>query len=516
MLDVSRNGVARTDELRRVLLRLSLMGVNKFCLYTEDTYEVEGHPLIGYGRGRYSKAELRALDRYAAALGIEMFPCIQTLGHMEHILKYGRYGKMADNDRVISAVHPETRAFVETLIREASEPYKSRLVHVGMDETHGLGLGKAFKPGVVNDPRRLYLQHTAFVAATCRRLGLEPMMWGDIIEGRHALPLTAKQRRAFPSNMRVVFWDYYTEKAEPYRDRVRQYRKMGKEPVCSPGIWNWNCLWPVNGRVRVTLPLFLLAAKKEGVRDMLLTAWGDDGQECPLNANWPALAMFAEGTYVGSLKGVAARMKAVTGLDHDTLVALGALESLPGRAQTKGAPGKALLWEDPMSGRISHHLGRKRLAGYYRDIVKLASAYVRSVPPEFRPLMDYARALASVLELKADIFNEARAAYTAGDRDGLLSVSRKIGQLIERVERLRLARQRVWFGEFKPFGWEVLDNRFGGLRSRLETMKARIDEFLRGGIASIEELAAKPVREFDSIGDLFVWHGRLSSLSNAR
>ena len=62
------------------------MGLNAVCLYTEDTYEVPNEPFFGYLRGRYETSELKELDDYAADFGIEMFPCIQTLGHMEQVL----------------------------------------------------------------------------------------------------------------------------------------------------------------------------------------------------------------------------------------------------------------------------------------------------------------------------------------------------------------------------------------------------------------------------------------------
>lgn len=50
------------------------MGYNTLMLYTEDTYEVDGQPYFGYMRGRYSKAELRELDDYAAEKGMELIP----------------------------------------------------------------------------------------------------------------------------------------------------------------------------------------------------------------------------------------------------------------------------------------------------------------------------------------------------------------------------------------------------------------------------------------------------------
>ena len=65
------------------------MGYNSVMLYTEDTYEVEGEPFFGYMRGRYSIAEMQELDEYAANMGIELIPCIQTLAHLNQALRWG-------------------------------------------------------------------------------------------------------------------------------------------------------------------------------------------------------------------------------------------------------------------------------------------------------------------------------------------------------------------------------------------------------------------------------------------
>ena len=91
MLDASRNGVPKISFLKSAIARMALLGMNYFCLYTEDTFQVDGEPLIGYGRGAYSKSEIRELVTYSAELGVTMFPCFQTLGHLEQILKYEKF-----------------------------------------------------------------------------------------------------------------------------------------------------------------------------------------------------------------------------------------------------------------------------------------------------------------------------------------------------------------------------------------------------------------------------------------
>ena len=53
----------KVETVKFMMRKMALMGQNAFMLYTEDTYEIEGRPYFGYMRGRYTKDELRELDR---------------------------------------------------------------------------------------------------------------------------------------------------------------------------------------------------------------------------------------------------------------------------------------------------------------------------------------------------------------------------------------------------------------------------------------------------------------------
>ena len=106
MLDCSRNAVPTMAAAKTFLRRLSRMGYNAVLLYAEDTYEVAGRPYFGYLRGRFSQAELRELDQYADALGIEMIPCIQTLGHMARALRWPCMEDVRDTDDVLLLDEP--------------------------------------------------------------------------------------------------------------------------------------------------------------------------------------------------------------------------------------------------------------------------------------------------------------------------------------------------------------------------------------------------------------------------
>lgn len=181
MLDGSRNAVPRVETVKMVLRKMALMGLNTLMLYTEDTYEVPEQPYFGYLRGRYSVEALRGLDSYAAALGIELVPCIQTLAHLERALHWPQVdAALRDTEDILMVGEEKTYAFIEQLLRAVSGTFRTRRVHIGMDEAWSLGLGNyRFKNGFVPS-HQLMEQHLARVCAIAQKYSLQPMIWSDM------------------------------------------------------------------------------------------------------------------------------------------------------------------------------------------------------------------------------------------------------------------------------------------------------------------------------------------------
>jgi len=123
MLDMSFGSVMKPDSVKKYMDYMALHGMNMVMLYTEDTYEVEEYPLMGYQRGRYSVKELKDIDDYAYELGIEVIPCIQTFGHMRQFLKYGVHSAMAENDAVLLPGEEKTYEFIEACIKACRKAF---------------------------------------------------------------------------------------------------------------------------------------------------------------------------------------------------------------------------------------------------------------------------------------------------------------------------------------------------------------------------------------------------------
>ena len=113
MIDCSRGGVLKHSSVFTLMRHCALMGINMMQLYTEDTYEMEGETFFGYLRGGYTRQELINMDDYAFALGIELVPCIQTLGHLGQILQWPKYHVYRDTNEVLLSNWDETYNLIE-------------------------------------------------------------------------------------------------------------------------------------------------------------------------------------------------------------------------------------------------------------------------------------------------------------------------------------------------------------------------------------------------------------------
>ncbi|HTL53532.1 MAG TPA: family 20 glycosylhydrolase, partial [Planctomycetota bacterium] len=499
MIDCSRNGVIKIEKLKQIIPTLAMLGLNAACLYTEDTYEVQGHPRIGYQRGKYTPAEIREIDRFAASVGVELFPCIQTLGHLSHVLKFPHYRHLRDNEHVLNLLKPETYELLEAMIKSASAPYRSKRIHIGMDETHGLGLGNSWNPAKQTDPRSMYVNHVQKIAALCKRLKLSPIMWGDIVigmSGGHAMD--KKQTAKLPHSVEMNYWDYYREDPKIYHSQIKGYRAMGFEPLVSPGLWNWNRFWPSFDKMNMSSVPFMEVSKRLGIKRAMMTMWGDDGQECPFDANLPALALYLEHCMVKSvdLVRVKARLKAVTGANFDDLTRPQLMDQPPGVKKAAIVPmnfGKNLIWDDPLVSRIGSHAGKRRFGGYYAKLAKAIAASLPRTRPEQKSLLTFALRATEYLTLKADLHARARQAYGAGNRRELAAVLKDVPETLRRLAALQASHAAVWMAERKPFGWERLDLRYGGQTARLKSFAATLQNYLRGKAKTIPEFDEKPV-----------------------
>lgn len=499
MADCSRNGVCSPDHLRRLMVKLSLMGYDRLMLYTEDTYQVEGYPYFGHFRGRYSRQELRELDGFAASLGIEMVPCIQTLAHLNAIFRWPAFKQAHDTGDILLCGSDDTYDLIEAMIRTWSETFKSRVINIGMDEAEMIGRGSYLNQFGYEERIDIMERHLHRVLEICEKYGYTAMMWSDMffkmISGGEyygkEFHISEEIKKKIPQNVELLYWDYYSREEKTYDQMMKYHRELAGNVGFAGGAWKWNGNAPLLNHSMQVSRLALRQCQKHGITNVLVTGWGDDGSEASQSAVLPVLSLFAEYDYGQTVNDcdLAPRFLACTGAVLEDFLKLDLPNLTPDNplpGKMSAAPARYLLYQDVLMGIYDCHVDMS-FKSHYRHCAEEFRAIAQK-GGEYACMFRTLALLSEVLAKKATLGLEAKSAYDGEDKAALLQTADICIKTAGLVEQFKHALKDQWFQENKAFGFEVLDIRLGGLMERLKSCAARMADYAEGKITCIEEL----------------------------
>ena len=292
MLDVSRGKVPTPRTLENLVDLCSKLRINVLMLYIEHTFEFRAHPEIGAGSSALDAETLLALDAYAADRGVELTPCLQSLGHMEHILSLEPYAKLAESDRLWSVTpsRPETYQFLGDLYDEFLPLFSSPRLNANCDEPFDLGRGQSAERAPQTPPGRLFTDHVSQLEILAARHNKKLMIWADFAL-KHPDHLDRIGRD-------VVLMDWWYETNFDF-DRIEKLRKKGFEVWACPGTSSWNCLFPRIENASRNIALWADAGRRHGATGLLNTDWGDFGHYNALGVSLHGYAWSAQQGWSG-------------------------------------------------------------------------------------------------------------------------------------------------------------------------------------------------------------------------
>lgn len=506
MIDCSRNAVMNVPSLKRFIDLLSAFGYNMLQLYTEDTYEISGEPYFGYMRGRYTAEEIREIDAYAKSKGIELVPCIQTLAHLNAIIRWRQYHQIIDCNDILLAGDERTYALIDKMFETLAKNFTSRRVNIGMDEAHMVGLGKYLDLHGYQKRFDILLAHLERVCEIAKKYGFKPMMWSDMFfrlasggmyYGVPARKIGKDVIEKVPKEVELVYWDYYGNTERHYADMIRAHKRFDNGIWFAGGLWSWTGYAPHNrmsmGRTRKALR----ACRRNGVGNVFFTMWGDDGGECSYFSLLPALCYAAECARGNTdIKAIKAKFKQVTGCDFNRFLAAD-LPNMIGKVDEHGYanPCKYMLYNDLFAGVFDstvNPVDKEKYKSYSRKLKRFDSS------SPYYYIFDTLSALCELLYVKYDLGYNTRKAYQAGDKEALKELLPEYSKLVKKADKFYRKFKELWLKENKPFGLEVIEIRLGGLMLRAESCRKRLEEYLEGKIDKIEELEQ---RLLDATGD---------------
>lgn len=494
MLDCSRNAVMTVDAIKRWIDLTADLGYNALHLYLEDTYEIENEPYFGHLRGRYSRQELREIDDYANSKGMAVIPCIQTLAHVNALLHWPVYQQIQDIDDILLAEEQQTYALVERMFSTLHDTLRTRMINIGMDEAGHLGLGRYLTRHGYQDRYHILMEHLRKVSEIAKKYSFELLMWGDMFfrlatggeyYANH-VEIPPEIKELVPDHVQLVYWDYYGTTISRYEEKIQQHNAIKENCWFAGGLWSWSGYASHNTFSIHAMRNAMVACLNQGVENVIMTLWGDDGAECSKFAMLPSLfyvSQLAKG--ITDDREIRRNFEAKYSIPFDAFMLL----DLNGTANESDTeiinPDKYMLYCDPFMGQFDNRVRPQDGPSYALCAKKLAMWQARE---DYGYLFRTQKALCDVLAVKYDLGVRTRTAYRAGDAEALASLIHDYQTLLDLLEKFYETYEAQWMYDNKPHGFDVIDLRLGGLRQRIVHCMRRLQAYVDRNVSCIEEL----------------------------
>jgi hypothetical protein len=294
MLDISRGKVPSRETLGELVELCGRLRLNVLMLYIEHSFAFRRHPEIGEGASPIDAETLLWLDAKAHDEGVELVPCLQSLGHMERVLSIERYAPLAESDRgwSLSPAVPETYRLLADLYAEFLPLFRSKRFNANCDEPYDLGCGRSVARATRRGRGVVFAEHVEKLRRLAARHDKRLMIWADFaLQNPEQIDLIDRD---------VVLLDWWYE-AEFDAERIGRLRRDGFEVWACPGTSSWNCLFPRTENAERNVERWADAGRRHGATGLIDTDWGDYGHYNALGVSLQGYAWSAQQAWSGAV-----------------------------------------------------------------------------------------------------------------------------------------------------------------------------------------------------------------------
>ena len=503
-LDISRNSVLNEASLKYFIRQHALLGLNSVTFYMEDMFEIPDEPYFGYMRGRFSAQDLKRMDDYAAELGVEIVAELELLGHMAKFLRhhsnaYLRGGSV--NEFLVG--EQTTYDLIEKIVKTISQCLRSRIVHIGLDETRTINQGRYKQLHGEVPIEKVFFDHAHRVCKMVNDYGMTPVLSGDMpfeFSWKKQPPKNCNYLNdevdaldpdviaAMPENTAVTMWNYTEENEDTFAKLFRMTGQLTDKVVYMGSARMWQSLVCKYAPTIRTMVAGMKAARRENVKISVFCTWEDSG-DCPHFLALPAAIVAADMDYVGSfsMAQMQRKVKFLYGVDFDDFYQMGYADHVHQNEDQELAT-KFLLYNDPLIGLLDYHVQDLDLRGFYGAMVRDYRDRGNAKYPGMKLSFDQFKMILSILELKADFGVRLKKAYDQNDRDALYALCDDARVIKSRLEQLMIIDRELFTYHYKGLGFETFEMRRATLCARFETLIYKLELYLSGQLETIEEL----------------------------
>lgn len=228
-----RAQMLRFDRIKEIFHDLVRWGYNAVLLEYEDHFPYRGRLRPIVSADALTLRQVKELSRLARALGLQIVPLVQCLGHLTYVLRLRRFRRLTEGyphtqPYAICPAEPKARALFREMVEQVLAAHDDcRYFHLGGDEVHlEPDCPRCRKRHPRADTSTRLVEHYLDRADWVRGLGPEPIVWGDLILSH---PQHCDRLRG---RVIIMDWDYWS----------------GARPTPRPRL-----LWGISGRPRVVL-----------------------------------------------------------------------------------------------------------------------------------------------------------------------------------------------------------------------------------------------------------------------
>ncbi len=346
MLDVSHGPMPTEKEIERQLEFLARWKENQYYIYSEDSIELTGYPLLALG-GRLTKDEVRRIVAYGRDRHIDVIPNFDLYGHQHDLFRVEEYSPLSDQSHgtEFEASNPKVAALLTDWVNQFADLFPSPFVSIGFDETFQIEAA-THNSGAAAAPAGLFVKQLSAVANLFMQRGKTVIAYDDImVKYPEVIP-------QLPKGLIAVAW-YYTSEDPTYKRWLGPLEAHHIPHIVQPGVTSYDDIVPDFDTSFENIDTFLAAGRQSGAMGLVNSIWADDaqllfrmslpGMAYGAAAPWQSAPMdranfFAD--YARQMYPAAVRGDIATALTHMTTAETD-VKKLLGEQSMFG------LWEDP-------------------------------------------------------------------------------------------------------------------------------------------------------------------------
>lgn len=226
-------------------------GYNTLLLYLEGVVRTPSFPHRA-PEASYTPDEMKRVVAHAATRGLDVVPCIATLGHAEHFVTCPELAPLREagpnvwGGHMFCPCNEGTYAFLRDYLADIAAIFPSEHLHIGCDEAWGLGACPTCRArldeGISRDD--LFIEHLLSMQSILQPLGKRPWIWDDMLENA-----PEKLIRCVPRDFVMCAWTYEGDQIDQggyqghfnnlrRRDWLSIYARLGFDVLLCPAAGN--------------------------------------------------------------------------------------------------------------------------------------------------------------------------------------------------------------------------------------------------------------------------------------